>query len=89
MAEQVSTGPRSPEYILSRLQVFFPLGIIILRWRVLCFHCSCMMISEIVAELISSLCYLPSELCAIEGVNEEMYLFIHLDYDHSVMYLAQ
>jgi hypothetical protein len=30
-----------------------------------------MMISEIVAELIS-LCYLPSELCAIEGVNEEM-----------------
>jgi hypothetical protein len=30
-----------------------------------------MMISEIVAELIF-LCYLPSELCAIEGVNEEM-----------------
>jgi hypothetical protein len=51
---------------------FFSLGIIILRWRVLCFHCSCMMmISEIVAELIF-LCYLPSELCAIEGVNEEM-----------------
>jgi hypothetical protein len=31
----------------------------------------CMMISEIVAELIF-LCYLASELCAIEGVNEEM-----------------
>jgi hypothetical protein len=47
--------------------------ITILRWRVLCFHyCSCsMMISEIVAELIF-LCYLASELCAIEGVNEEM-----------------
>ena len=29
------------------------------------------MISEIVAELIF-LCYLASELCAIEGVNEEM-----------------
>jgi hypothetical protein len=30
------------------------------------------MISDnIVAELIS-FCYLPSELCAIEGVNEEM-----------------
>ena len=28
------------------------------------------MISEIVAELIF-LCYLASELCAIEGVNEE------------------
>jgi hypothetical protein len=46
--------------------------ITILRWRVSCFHCcSCMMISEIVAELIF-LCSLPSELCAIEGVNEEM-----------------
>jgi hypothetical protein len=43
-----------------------------------CFHCSCMMISEIVAELIF-LCYLPSELCAIEGVAEWRncsYLFI-------------
>jgi hypothetical protein len=42
---------------------FFSLGIIyiiILRWRVLCFHCSCMMISEIVAEL-TILCYLASE----------------------------
>ena len=72
MDEQISTGPRSPEYILlSRLQVFFSLGIMILRWRGLCFHCSCMMISEIVAELIF-LCYLASELCALEGVNEEM-----------------
>jgi hypothetical protein len=71
MDEQVSTGTRSPEYIYYQDCKFFSLGIIILRWRVLCFHCSCVMISEIVAELIF-LCYLPSELCAIEGVNEEM-----------------
>jgi hypothetical protein len=68
MDEQVSTGPQ----ILSRLQVFSPrYHIIILRWRVLCFYCRCMMISEIVAKLIF-LCYLASEFCAIEGVNEEM-----------------
>jgi hypothetical protein len=71
MDEQVSTGSRSPKYTLSRLQVFFSrYHITILRWRDLCFHCSCMMISAIVAELIF-LCCLASALCA-EGVNEEM-----------------
>jgi hypothetical protein len=36
------------------------------------------MISEIVAELIFLFCFLASELCAIEGVNEEMSFSIPL-----------
>ena len=74
MDEQVSTGRtlKSGIYIIKTASFFFSrYHIIILRWRVLCFYCSCMMISEIVAELIF-LCYLASELCAIEGLNEEM-----------------
>jgi hypothetical protein len=92
MDEQISIGPRSPEYI-SRLQVF-SLSVYYHNLKMESFYVFTglqrMMISEILAELIF-LCYLACELCAIEGVNEEMQLFIHLDYDHSVMYskLAQ
>jgi hypothetical protein len=74
MVEQGLTGRRKTEMYIIKTASFFKsrYHIIILRWRALCFPCSCtMIISEIVADLIS-LCYLASELCAIEGANEEM-----------------